>query len=145
MTYSDEEVKSHLQLGEDGNWKFKQAVFKGSWPTEPRRGIWADEITAFVNASGGVLLCGVTDSGDVEEMSREQMDALEKLIVEVCSDSIHPPVRAGIFRRIAPNGRAFLSIEVPEDHALHESSSGAFIRVDIAKKKMSDEERLRLA
>ena len=128
MTYSDTEVNSHLQLGEDGYWEFKQVVFKGNRPAEPRRDSWADEITAFANASGGVLLCGVTDSGDVEGMSREQMDALETLIVEVCSDSIHPPVRAGIFRRTAPNGRSFLSVEVSEGHVLHESSGGAFIR-----------------
>ena len=91
------------------------------------------------------MLCGVADTGDVEGMSRAQLDALIKLIVEVCSDSIHPPVRAGIFRRTAPNGRAFLSVEIPEGQALHESSGGAFIRVGSAKKKMSGEERLRLA
>ena len=145
MTYSDTEVNSHLQLGEDGYWEFKQVVFKGNRPIEPRRDSWADEITAFANANGGVLLCGVTDSGDVEGMSREQMDALETLIVEVCSDSIHPPVRAGIFRRTAPNGKPFLSVEVPEGYALHESSGSAFIRGDSAKKKMSGEERLHLA
>ena len=145
MTYSDTEVNSHLQLGEDGYWEFKQVVFKGSRPTKPRRGSWADEITAFANASGGVLLCGVTDSGDVEGLSHEQMDVLETLIVEVCSDSIHPPVRAGIFRRTASKGKPFLSVEVPEGYALHESFGGAFIRVGSAKKKMSDEERLHLA
>ena len=145
MTHSDAEVNSHLQLGEDGYWEFKQVVFRGNRPTEPRRDSWADEITALANASGGVLLCGVTDTGDVEGMSRKQMDALEKLIVEVCSDSIHPPVRAGILRRTAPNGRRFLSVEVPEGHVLHESSGGAFIRVGSAKKRMSGEERLRLA
>ena len=145
MTYGDAEVNSHLQLGEDDHWEFKQVVFRGNRPTEPNCDSWADEITAFANASGGVLLCGVADTGDVEGMSREQMDALEKLFVAVCSDSIHPPVRAGIFRRIAPNGRRFLSVEVPEGHVLHESSCGAFIRIGSTKKKMSGEERLRLA
>ena len=145
MTHSDAEVNSHLQLDEDGYWEFKQVVFRGNRPTEPRRDSWADEITAFANASGGVLLCGVTDTGDVEGMSREQMDALETLIVKVCSDFIHPPVRAGILRRIASNGRSFLSVEVPEGYALHEHSDVAFIRVGSAKKKMSGEERLRLA
>lgn len=145
MTYSDEEINSHLQLGEDSHWEFKQVVFKGNRPSEPRCSSWADKITAFANGSGGVLLCGVADSGDVEGMSRAQMDALENLIVEVCSDSIRPPVRAGIFRRTAPNGKAFLSVEVPEGHVLHESADRAFIRVGSAKKMMSGEERLRLA
>lgn len=65
MTHSDAEVNSHLPLGEDGYWEFKRVVFRGNQPTEPRRDRWVDEITAFANASGGVLLCGVIDTGDV--------------------------------------------------------------------------------
>ena len=145
MTYSDEEVSRRLQLGEDSNWEFKEVVFAGNRPTGPRRDDWADEIAAFANASGGVLLCGVTDGGDVEEMSREQMDELERLIVGVCSDSIRPPIRVSIFRRDASKGKAFLVVEVPEGHAQHDSPGGSFIRVGSTKRRMTSEERLRLA
>ena len=145
MTYSDDEIKRHLQLGEDSNWEFKEVVFMGNRPREPRRDDWADEIAAFANANGGVLLCSVTDEGDVLEISREQMNQLELLIAEVCTDSIRPPIRVHIFRRDTSEGKAFLMVDVPEGHAQHDSPGGSFIRVGSTKRRMTSEERLRLA
>ena len=145
MTYSDKEIRRRRQLGEDSGWEFKEVVFAGNHPTGPSRNTWADEIAAFANARGGVLLCEVTDDGDVQTMSRAQMDALEHLIVEVCSDSIQPPVRVDIFRQDAAEGQAVLVVEVPEGHARHDSPGGSFVRVGSAKRRMTSEERLRLA
>ena len=145
MTYSDKEIRRRRQLGEDSGWEFKEVVFAGNHPTGPSRNTWADEIAAFANARGGVLLCGVTDDGDVQTMSRAQMDALEHLIVEVCSDSIQPPVRVDIFRQDAAEGQAVLVVEVPEGHARHDSPGGSFVRVGSTKRRMTSEERLRLA
>ena len=145
MTYSDEEIKRQLRLGEDSNWEFKAVEFAGNRPRSPRRDDWADEISAFANTNGGVLLCGVTDNGDVQGMSREQMDELERLIFEVCSDSIRPSVRVNIFRREVSEFKPFLMVEVPEGHAQHDSPSGSFIRVGSTKRGMTSDERLRLA
>ncbi len=145
MTYSDDEIRRHLKLGEDSNWEFKEVVFMGNRPREPRRDDWADEIATFANANGGVLLCSVTDEGDVLEMSREQMNQLEFLIAEVCTDSIRPPIRVDIFRRDTSEGKSFLMVDVPEGHAQHDSPGGSFIRVGSTKRRMTSEERLRLA
>ena len=65
MPYSADEIKLHLRLGEDSAWEFKQIEFNGDRPVSPRRDDLADEIGAFANAAGGVLLCGVTNTGDV--------------------------------------------------------------------------------
>ena len=65
MTYSDEAIRRQLRLGEDSSWEFKAIEFAGKRPKSPRRDDWADEISAFANTNGGVLLCGVTDDGDV--------------------------------------------------------------------------------
>ena len=73
MKYSDEEIGRQLRLGEDSSWEFKAVEFAGSRPTSPRRDDWADEIAAFANSSGGVLLCGVTDEGEVQDMSRQRI------------------------------------------------------------------------
>lgn len=145
MAYSDEEVSRQLRLGEDSSWEFKAVDFAGDRPKSPRRDDWADEIAAFANADGGVLLCGVSDDGDVQGMSREQMDELEKLIANVCSASIHPPVRVNIFRRETSVGKPFLMVEVPEGDAQHDSPGGSFRRVGSTKRKMASDERLRLA
>ena len=145
MTHSDDEVRRHLRLGEDSNWEFKEVGFAGNQPREPRRDDLADEIAAFANATGGVLLCSVTEDGDILEMSREQMNQLEHLITNISTDSIRPPIRVNIFRRDVSTGGAILLVEVPEGHAQHDSPGGSFIRVGSTKRRMTSEERLRLA
>ena len=145
MAYSDEEVSRQLRLGEDSSWEFKAIDFADDRPKGPRPDDWADEIAAFANAKGGVLLCGVSDDGDVQGMSREQMDALERLIAEVCTDSIRPPIRVNIFRKETSDRKPFLMVEVPEGYAQHDSPGGSFRRVGSTKRKMASDERLRLA
>ena len=63
MSYTDQEIERQLRSGEDSEWEFKQIEFSGSRPKSPSRDDWADEIAAFANTNGGVLLCGVTDAG----------------------------------------------------------------------------------
>ena len=145
MTYSDEAIRRQLRLGEDSSWEFKAVEFAGKRPKSPRRDDWADEISAFANTNGGVLLCGVTDDGDAQGMSREQMDELERLLSEVCSDSIHPPIRVTIFRKELSVGKPFLLVEVPEGYGQHDSPGGSFHRSGSSKRRMSSDERLRLA
>ena len=145
MTYSDEAIRRQLRLGADSSWEFKAIEFAGKRPKSPRRDDWADEISAFANTNGGVLLCGVTDDGDVQGMSREQMDELERLLSEVCSDSIYPPIRVTIFRKELSIGKPFLLVEVPEGYGQHDSPGGSFHRSGSSKRRMSSDERLRLA
>ena len=145
MTYSDEDIARQLHLGEDSGWEFKEVSFTGERPSSPRRDDWADEIGAFANSDGGVLLCGVRDDGTVQGMSREQMDALERLLVELCTDSIRPPIRVDIFRKENAAGAAFLLVEIPTGYALHESPGGNFVRVGSSKRRISGDEQLRLA
>ncbi len=145
MTYSDDEVLRQLQLGEDSNWEFKAVEFAGNRPRSPERGDWADEIAAFANANGGMLLCGVTDEGDVQGMSRAQIVALDALLVEVSSDSVRPAVRIRTYHRQLPNGKRLLLVEVPEGDAQHDSPGGSYVRVGGSKRKMTSDERLRLA
>lgn len=65
MNFSNEEIKRQMRLGEDSHWEFKELVFAGNVPKNPGRNDLADELAAFANTDGGVLLCGVTDSGAV--------------------------------------------------------------------------------
>ena len=145
MNFSDEEIKRHIRLGEDSYWEFKEIVFAGNVPKGPRRDDLADELAAFANTDGGVVLCGVTDSGEVEGMSREQMDELEKLLTEICTDTIKPSIRPAIFRTEIEEGKPFLLVKVPQGYALHDSPGGGYHRVGSSKRKMTSDERLRLA
>ena len=145
MNFSDEEIRRQMRLGEDSHWEFKEIEFAGDVPKSPRRADLADEFAAFANTDGGVVLYGVTDSGDAQGMSREQMDALEQLVVEVCTDMINPPVRPVVLRRETEEEVPFLLVEVPQGHTEHDSPGGSYYRVGSSKRKMTNDERLRLA
>ena len=145
MNFSNEEISRHIRLGEDSHWEFKEIEFAGDVPKSPRRANLANELAAFANADGGVMLCGVTDSGEVQGMSREQMDALERLLVEVCTDMITPPIRLVVLRRETEKGAPFLLVEVPQGHTQHDSPGGSYHRVGSSKRRMTSDERLRLA
>ena len=145
MIYSEEEIMRQLRLGEDSDWEFKQIEFAENKPRNPRRDDWANEIAAFANANGGVLLCGVTDEGEMQGMSREQMVALDSVLVEVSTNSIKPAVRIRTHHRQLPDGKRLLLVEVPEGDSQHDSPGGSYIRVGGSKQKMTSDERLRLA
>ena len=144
MTARDEEIRLRLSLGEDSCWEFKQIEFSGNLPISPDRGDLADEIIAFANASGGTLFCGVTDDGQIQGMSREQMAALDHLLVDVSTDSIEPSVCIDIQRREV-HGSAFLLVGVDKGDSLHEHKGRSLIRVGSAKRQMTADERLRLS
>ncbi len=76
-----------MRLGTDGRWEFKQIEFRGNRPVGPNRDSLADELAAFANGNGGVLLCGVTDDGRVQGMTRAQLDAVEQLVI-TCTDVV---------------------------------------------------------
>ena len=145
MRFSDEEIRRQIRLGEDSHWEFKQIEFAGNVPKSPRREELADELAAFANTDGGVVLCGVSDAGDVQGMSREQMDALERLLVEVCTDTIKPSIRPTILRKEIEEGAPFLLVEVLQGDAQHESPGGSYHRGGSSKRQMTSDERLRLA
>ena len=146
MPYTADEIQQRLRLGEDSAWEFKQIVFQGDRPVAPRRADLADEIGAFANAGGGVLLCGVTDAGAVQGMmSRAQLDNLERLLVEIGQDSVKPGVNIGVFRIAMPDGSPVLLAEIPPGYAAHASPGGVFQRVGSSKRPLLGDEHLRLA
>ena len=113
MTVRDDDIRQRLRLGEDSRWEFKQIEFRGDRPVSPRPDDLADELAAFANTRGGVLVCGVTDAGEVQGMSRAQMDALDRILSETCADSIKPPIDVDITRHELGDGQALIVVEVP--------------------------------
>ena len=145
MNYRVEDIESRLRSGEDSAWEFKQVEFAGNVPKRPTRSDWADEIAAFANAVGGVVLAGVADDGAIIGMSRTQIANLDSLLVEVSTDTIKPPVRIRTHHKELSGGKLVLLAEVPESTAVHESPGGSYIRVGASKRLMGGDERLRLA
>lgn len=145
MRYSREEIERQLQCGEDSAWEFTEIRFSGDIPKSPGRDEFAAEIVAFANADGGVLLCGATDDGQIPGMSREQIVALDALLVEVSTDVIKPPVLVSTYHLELARNRLVLVLEVPRGDSLYERRGESYIRVGGTKRKMTGDERLRLA
>ena len=140
----EDDIRRQLRLGDDSRWEFKRTGFTGQRPTNPRRDDLADEIGAFANSRGGILLLGVADDGTIQGMSREQLVMLDNLLVEVSTDVLEPPVRVDVHHREI-DGKAFLLVVVPRGQALHERGGKAFIRVGATKRRLQKAESLRLA
>ena len=138
------DIAHRLHLGEDSRWEFKQIAFRGDSPVEPRSRDLADELAAFANASGGVMLCGVTDAGEVQGLTRAQLDALERMLVEISTDTIKPAIQIATYR-LEIDGKALLAVEVESGYALHDSPGGSYRRVGSSKRVMTSDERLRLS
>ena len=145
MPVGTDDVRRQLRLGEDSRWEFKQIEFRGDRPVGPRRDDLADELAAFANARGGVLVCGVSDDGEVQGMSRAQMNALDRILSDACADSIKPPIDVEITRHELADGKPVLVVEVAPGNAQHDSPGGSYRRVGSSKRRMTPDQRLRLA
>lgn len=145
MTYSDEDVRRLLRRVEDSELEFKEVIFKGDQPIGPERGDWANEIVAFANTDGGVILCGVNDDGKILGFSREKAKALEGLLAEVCRDRIAPRLSIRTYCREPEKGKTILLVVVPQGDALHENRGRRFHRIGSHTQEMNSEEAMRLA
>ncbi len=129
------ELIKKISLGEDSTIEFKQEL--------PRRGTLADEIAAFANAQGGVILVGVDDNGEIIGLDANNLNDSEKMVVEVCRDSIDPVVSVHSEKLFIEDKRV-LKIEVPQSLFVHKSHSGYFRRQGSSKREMPTEELARL-
>ena len=129
------ELIEKIYLGEDATIKFKREL--------PHRNSLADEIAAFANARGGVILIGVDDNGAIVGVNLQELTRAEKTVVETCADSIDPLVP--IFtEKLRIDDKNVLKIEVPRSLFVHESPNGYFTRHGSSKRKMPTAQLARL-
>ena len=115
MRYSIAQIEHQLRLGGDSRWEFRQIEFAGDEPIGPSRDDLAGLMAGLADRRGGVLLCSVSDGGDVVAMSREQMDRLGALFVEIATDVFKPPLIISTYRKMF-EGKPVFMMEVPEDN-----------------------------
>ena len=149
MFDSAEELLRQIRLGEDTSLELKVVRFKGNRVSDPRQESLADEIAAIANTHDGVLVLGVDDkTRDIEGIPLEKLEAVERLVFEVCNASIKEPVVFRSFRLELPDSagtpRAVLKVEVPRSLFVHESPGGYFYRQGSSKRKMPPEYLARL-
>ena len=135
MFLSLTELLEKIMLGEDSTIELKRDM--------PHRDSMADEIAAFANDEGGVLLIGVDDYGEIVGLELQELERVEKTVVEICEDSIEPPIR--IFtEKLRLDDKNILKIELRRSPFVHKTSNGYFIRQGSSKREMTTEQLARL-
>lgn len=129
------ELREKIYLGEDSTIEFKRAL--------PERKELSDEIAAFANTRGGVILIGVEDNGGIVGVDRESLDGVEKTVVEICQDSIDPPVHI-VTEKLCIDEKNLIKIDMSRSPFVHRSSNGYFIRQGSTKREMTTEQLGRL-
>ncbi len=149
MLDSAEQLLEKIRLGEDSFVECKEVVFAGSKIKGPGRDELADELAAFANARGGVLVLGVDDkTRDVVGIPAGRLDDVERYAVEIVRDSIKPPLYPVIERMELPgtDGRVWpiLRIEVSRSLFVHQGPGGYLYRVGSSKRVMEPDYLARL-
>lgn len=149
MLTSRSELLEKIRLGEDSFLELKEVRLAGGKIQGPQQQDLADELAAFANSKGGVLLLGVHDkSRDVTGIALEHLDAVEALVRQACEASIKPALAPMIERLTLPDAtgmeRAVLRIDVARSLFVHQSAGGYFHRIGSSKRQMQPDYLARL-
>lgn len=149
MFDTQDALLAQIRLGEDSRLELKSVSFRGDRITGPHPDSLADEIAAFANSAGGVLVLGMNEeTGKASGMSIAELNLLEHWLLGVCNDRIKPPPLCRIEKWELPdaagNPAPVLKVDIPRSLYVHESPNGYFHRQGSSKRKMSTEYLMRL-
>jgi predicted HTH transcriptional regulator len=143
------ELLEKIRLGEDSYLELKSVHFAGDKVSGPSQNDLADELAAFANSAGGVLVLGVEDkSRKITGIALERLDAVEARVREACQDSVMPPLFPVIERLTLPDDggheRPVIRVDVPRSLFVHQSPKGYWYRVGSSKRILPPDQLARL-
>ncbi len=135
------ELLRKIRLGEDSFLEFKEVFLSGGRIKGPGREQLADELAAFANSTGGIVVLSVSDEPRaVTGIPIEHLDAVERYVSEIASDSITPPLLPLIEKLELPAAdgrmRPVVKVEIPLGFFVHQSPGGYLHRVGSSKRQM---------
>ena len=135
------ELLRKIRLGEDSFLEFKEVFLSGGRIKGPGRDQLADELAAFANSTGGIVVLSVSDEPRaVTGIPIEHLDAVERYVSEIASDSITPPLLPLIEKLELPAAdgrmRPVVKVEIPRGFFVHQSPGGYLHRVGSSKRQM---------
>ena len=143
------ELLEKIRLGEDSFLELKELRFAGGRIRGPTQDDLADELAAFANSRGGVLLLGVHDrTREVLGIPIDRLDAAEALVRQACEDSMKPPGAPVIERINLPDSagveQPVMRVEISRSLSVHQSPGGYFHRVGSSKRPIPPDHLARL-
>lgn len=139
------ELLDKIRLGESTFLEFKEVRFSGNRVVGPHRDSLADSLAAFANSRGGVFVFGIEDATrEIMGIPAGRLDLVAKLVREVCSDSIDPPIEDFVLDRLSlPSSSgmeaAVIKVDIPRSLFVHRSPGGFLHRIADSKRPMSTE------
>lgn len=149
MLATRSELLEKIRLGEDSFLELKEVKFAGGKVRGPTQDGLADEMAAFANSAGGVMLLGVEDrSREVVGIEIDKLDAVEALLRQACEDAIKPPLVPIIERMTLPDTggveQPIIRVEVTRSLFVHLSPGGYLQRVGSSKRPIPPDQLARL-
>jgi predicted HTH transcriptional regulator len=149
MLATRSELLEKIRLGEDTFLELKEVRFAGNKVRGPAQNDLADELAAFANSAGGVLLLGVEDkSRAVIGIKLDKLDAVEVLLRQACEDAIKPPLAPIIERMTLPDAvgteQPVIRVEVTRSLFVHQSPGGYLHRVGSSRRPIPPDQLARL-
>lgn len=143
------ELIEKIRLGEDSFLELMEVRFAGGKVRGPTQDDVADELAAFANSAGGVLLLGVQDRPrEVNGIPVQHLDDVEALVRQACEDSVRPPLAPIIERMMLPDStgaeQPVLRVEQARSLFVHQSPSGYLHRVGSSKRVIPPDHLARL-
>lgn len=149
MFDSEEVLLRLIQSRHDGGAVLRGCLFRDGRVHRPSSDELADELAAIANTRDGVLVLGVeAKTRDIIGIPIERLDAVEKHVLEVCTDVIKPPVAFHTYRLELPDSsgtpRAVLRVDVPRSLFVHRSPGGYLRRQGSSAREMPPDVLARL-
>lgn len=131
------EILERIGTGEDSTTQLKENIYNDT--------SLAEEIVAFSNASGGLIIIGVKDNGEFSGLSAEDIRRLNLMVSNVASDQVKPPVTP-LTQTATINNKVLMLIDVkPGINKPYSTNKGYYItKVGADKRRISQEELQRL-
>ena len=137
------QLLNKIRGGEDSTLELKRITWRGAGKiNEPHPDGLADELAAFANAQGGLLVLGVEDNTqEIFGIARTDLAAVEQWLSNLARDRISPALQF-ISRHVElPDATGVLqfviAIDIPRSLFIHRSPGGYMHRVGHEKREMS--------
>ncbi len=135
MPFTEHDIINMIAAGEGQTAEFKRDI--------SQRSDTAGELIALANTTGGTLLVGVTDDGQIVSVSDADatMNALANISRDNCRPSLYP-----IIERVEVKGLAVIAVRVDKRTGPpYENNSGqCYMRVGATKQLASPQQRARM-
>lgn len=131
------ELIDRIEKGEDGFTQLK-LDFSNS-------GKISEEMVAFSNAQGGIIIIGVSDSGEIVGLTDERIRELNQIISNAANENVKPPIYP-LTEITEIDNKKLIIIYIKEGDSKPYQTSGGFFYTKSAgdKRKLSTEELRRL-